>query len=124
MSAALIEPVADAPATSSLRSIAGHGAWTMLAYAASGGSAFGISIMLARSLGPSTWGRYSYYLWLLRLLPLLIAFGVPNALTKTVAERLARGERGQARRLLEFAIRAHALLIAVGAGAGAIVLWR
>ena len=90
-----------------IRQLARSGAWSMVAYAAIAGSTFVVSIMLGRALGPDTFGRYSFYLWFLRTLPVFAAIGFPEALAKLVPERVGAGATGRARGLVRLAVVAH-----------------
>lgn len=108
-----LDAVAD-EGVETLRQAARSGLWTVLAYASGAGSAFLISIIVGRALGPSSLGRYSYYMWVLRVAPAIVALGVPLALSKTVAEKIAIGALAEARGLYRFAVKAH-LIIAVPA---------
>jgi O-antigen/teichoic acid export membrane protein len=112
------EPQGGLPEEDMLRRVAGSGAWTVVGYVASAGSAFGISVLLARAFGPSAWGRYSYYLWILSVLPSVLALGVPNALAKTLAELLGRGEDDQARGLFRLAAWFHVLMLPIPMAVG------
>jgi O-antigen/teichoic acid export membrane protein len=55
------------------------------------------SAIVARSLGPSNMGTYSYLLWITGVLVALCHFGLPTALTKFVAEALGRRSKTEAR---------------------------
>jgi O-antigen/teichoic acid export membrane protein len=55
------------------------------------------SAIIARSLGPSNMGTYSYLLWITGILVALCHFGLPTALTKFVAEALGEGKTADAR---------------------------
>lgn len=109
-SSAPTEPVATV-----LRRLGGSGMWSIVAYACTAGSTFAVSIILARSFETSTFGRYSYHLWLLRTLPMLLALGVPAAVSKLSAELLGAGDRAAAAGVLRLARRLHRnLLVGVG----------
>lgn len=114
-------PARDA-ATGVVRRAAQGGLWSLLAYAGEGGSLFAVSVILGRALGPSSFGRYSFYLWLFRMLPTLLALGVPAALAKMVPEALGAGDGGTARGYVHLAYRFHAALLVVPAGIAAVVL--
>lgn len=62
------------------------------------------AVVLARTLGPTQMGVYSYLLWLVAVLLAPACFGIPSTLTKYIAASMGRGELpialGLARRLL------------------------
>ena len=110
--------VVGADGLESLAQAARSGLWSVLAYAAGAGAAFIISIVVGRALGPSALGRYSYFMWVLRVAPTVVALGVPLALSKVVAEKVATGAHDQAWGLFRFVVRAHVLLLVPVAGVG------
>src|SRR5215467_365499 len=57
------------------------------------------SAMMARTLGPSNAGLYSYAMWLVGTLGVLANIGLPVALTKYVSEYIGRGDTVTAARL-------------------------
>lgn len=97
--------------------------WALAGYLASTGSAFAVSIVIARTLGPASFGAYAYYLWVLRLVPGLLALGIPYALSKHVSERLGAGDSAGARGLVTLALRAHLLLIGLPVLAAGLMAW-
>lgn len=105
----------DAGASDAVGRIARSGVWTLFAHAAMAGSAFLVSIIVGRTLGRTGLGNYSFQVWLLRLVPTLLALGIPSALTRMAAEKLGSDEPGQAKGLFRLAIRAHAVLFPVPA---------
>lgn len=105
-----------------LRRLAGHGFWTVLAYVATAGSAFLVSVMLGRALGPDTFGRFSFALWLLRTVPGLLALGIPAALAKMAAERLGSDAPEAAKGFLRLSIRLHVGLMAAATAVGIAVM--
>lgn len=98
------------------------GLWSVVAYAGEGGSLFAVSIILARSLGPVNFGSYSFYLWLFRMLPTLLALGVPAALARMVPEALGAGEGATAKGFVRLALRFHAAALFVPVAIAAAVL--
>ncbi|MFQ6077943.1 MAG: flippase [Thermodesulfobacteriota bacterium] len=64
------------------------------------------TIVLARMLGPFEFGRYSYLMWLIGVLALLASCGLPNTVTRYVAEYQGKDQPDTARliyrRLLKF----------------------
>lgn len=99
------------PAPSGLRRLLSDGLWSVLAYASTAGSAFIVSVLLARAFGPDEFGRYSYSLWLLRTLPVLLTLGIPAAVSKLAAEHVGAGDRPAAAGVVRLAHRVHAALI-------------
>ncbi len=99
------------------------GAWSVVAHLTTAASAFAVSIVVARQLGTAEFGNYSYYLWLARLLAILLAFGIPNTLSKFVAERLGAGDDGGAEAVLGLAARFHLLLLPAAGGVAAVATW-
>lgn len=113
-------PSADAAGAAVARVVRG-GLWSLAAYAGEGGSLFAVSVILGRSLGPASFGRYSFFLWLFRMLPTLLALGVPVALAKMVPEALGAGDGSLARGYVRLAARFHAVLLVVPLGIAATV---
>ena len=56
-----------------------------------------ISILMARALGPTALGHYSYWFWVVGILPGLFGFGLWPAALKFSAELLGRDQPGLAR---------------------------
>src|SRR5207244_316960 len=76
------------------------------ALAAAGlGSGLVMSIVLARGLGPSLMGDYSYLLWALRVLTAIATLGWALATVRYTAEAHARGERERAWGFVRFFMR-------------------
>ena len=106
-----------------VRRVARFGMWSVVGHVATAAAAFGVSIIVARSLGPDAFGRYSYFLWLLRFVPVVLALGVPMALTKLVAEQLGAGDEHRAAAFARYGLRWHVLLAPIaGALTGVVVL--
>lgn len=118
-----LEPVHPSSPQLVLGRIARSGLWSLLAHVFAAGSAFGISVIVGRALGPGALGRYSYYLWILRLVPYLLALGIPAAITKIVAERLGAGEQQKAQGAFRLGLRFHLLLLPVVAALTAWTVW-
>lgn len=115
-------PPPDVGAT--VGALARSAGWSAIAHVAVAASAFAVSVLLGRVLTPETFGRSSYYLWILRTLPVILALGVPSALGKFLAEKIGAGAGGEARGLARLAIRGHATAAAVTTAfaAGAVAL--
>lgn len=93
--------------------IARAGLWSVLAHGFGAGSVFLVSIVIGRALGPAELGRYSYYMWILRIAPVLIGIGIPTAITRLVSEKDGAGQLGQARSLFLLVRRFHLVLILI-----------
>jgi O-antigen/teichoic acid export membrane protein len=75
------------------------------------------SVVIARWLGPLLMGEYSYWMWIVAVLPMFFGFGLPQATLKFAAQLLAGGERDLAasvvRALLKISV---AVSVALAAG--------
>ena len=69
------------------------------------GSGLVMSIVLARGLGPSLMGDYSYLLWALRMLTAIATLGWALATVRYTAEAYASGERERAWGFVRFFLR-------------------
>lgn len=67
------------------------------------------AVMLARALGPTMMGAYSFFLVLVALLLAPACFGIPSTLTKYIAAALGRGELPTALGLTRWLIRVQVL---------------
>ena len=65
--------------------------------------------VLARALGPTKMGVYSYLVWLVALLMVPACFGIPSTLTKYIAASMGRNEIPTALGLTRRLVRAQAL---------------
>ena len=87
------------------------------------GSGLVMSIVLARGLGPSLMGDYSYLLWALRVLTAIATLGWALATVRYTAEAYARGERERAWGFVRFFMRRQLVTtVLVVAGLMAVVL--
>src|SRR5262249_20083726 len=87
------------------------------------GSGLVMSIVLARGLGPSLMGDYSYLLWALRMLTAIATLGWALATARYTAEACATGDRARAWGFVRFFLRRQFVPPAVVvAGVMAIVL--
>lgn len=114
--------VGDGAVTAVLARITRSGAWSIIAHGAGAAGAFAATVVVGRVLGPADLGRYSVALWVLTVVPVLIALGMPTALTKFTAEGIGEGgTRG--RGALRFVLNAHVAVSAlVGVVVGAVAL--
>lgn len=111
MSSDALDPGGQARASQSVGRVARSGMWSLLGYSISAGSALAVSVLVARSLGAEAFGRFAFFMWLLKLLPTLIAFGVPRALTRLIAEHTGAGHAGRAHALVRLVVRFHGALV-------------
>ena len=87
------------------------------------GSGLLMSIVLARGLGPSLMGDYSYLLWALRMLTAIATLGWALATARYTAEAYAMGDRARAWGFVQFFLRRQLLTtVIVVAGIMGIVL--
>jgi exosortase len=64
-----------------------------------------MSVVLARGLGPTAMGDYSYLLWVVRVLTAVATLGFALAATRYTADALARGDRQRAGAYLGYFVR-------------------
>ncbi len=110
-------------------SLAKNSLLNFLSQIVSAGTALATSILVARSLGPEGAGIYSYLFWLLSLIATVSTLGLPNALTKYIAQYRENGQPQLARlvagRILRLGIAiavAASLIVAVAALTGLLPL--
>jgi O-antigen/teichoic acid export membrane protein len=77
------------------------------------GSGLLMSIVLARGLGPSLMGDYSYLLWALRILTAIAALGWPLATARYTADACAREQQARAWGFVQFFLRRQLVTTAV-----------
>ncbi|MDP9360681.1 MAG: oligosaccharide flippase family protein [Acidobacteriota bacterium] len=68
-------------------------------------TAVALSVIMARNLGPSGMGLYSYVAWIIGLLTVLATLGLPDTITKYVSELRERGHLASARAITVRTIR-------------------
>ena len=88
------------------------------------GSGLLMSIVLARGLGPSLMGDYSYLLWALRILTAIAALGWPLATARYTADAWANGQRDRAWGFVQFFLRRQIITTVVVVGALMVVILR
>lgn len=99
--------------------------WSVVTGLISTVSGLASSILIARSLGPSLTGDYSYWMWIIAVLPMFFGFGLSQAALKFGAALLARGDRDQAATVVRALLR-RAVAVSVVVAAGFLVgcvLW-
>jgi len=60
--------------------------WNLLLFASQGVTGIVTSILIARYLGPELMGEYSYIIWLVGAIALVISLGLPYTITKFLSE--------------------------------------
>lgn len=99
------------------------GFWSVLSYLAVAVSTFGVGVVVARALGAEDFGEFSYYQWIVRVVPEVLALGVPLTFTRLVAEELATGREERGRGLLSYGTGVHGLLAPIAASVAAVAVW-
>lgn len=79
------------------------------------------SIVVARSLGPILMGEYSYWMWVVAVLPMFFGVGLSQATLKFAAALLAGGQRDLAASLVRALLKI-ALMIAVTVATGLLLV--
>lgn len=100
------------------------GLWSVLAHLSTAGAVFLTSVLIGRAVGPAELGRYSFFVWIVRLVPTIVAFGVPTALTRMVSEKEGEGAPHLAAALFRTALRLHLVLVPVPAIATGVLIWK
>jgi O-antigen/teichoic acid export membrane protein len=80
-------------------------------------SGLAMSVVLARGLGPSLMGDFSFVLWAFRTLEAVASLGLPLALVRYSADALARGEPALARGILGVLLRWQLVSVSIVAAA-------
>ena len=73
--------------------------WNLFLFVSQGVTGIAMSILIARYLGPELMGEYSYVIWLIGIIALVISLGLPNTITKFLSE-LIGGEHKEHARIL------------------------
>ncbi|MEN6450741.1 MAG: oligosaccharide flippase family protein, partial [Thermoguttaceae bacterium] len=84
----------------------------------------GVQVVLARLLGSEGLGLIAYFLWLIETGVLLAGLGLPNSLTRYLAELLGRGESEQAAALARWIHLRYLSITAVGAAMLGVLYYR
>lgn len=124
---ALTDPFIDpsgslASGDASMSRIARSGLWSILAHIVAAGSILIVSIIIGRTLGPADLGHYTFHVWMLRVVPTVLALGVPTALTKFVSEKEGAGAIGEAATLFTLVRRFHVIALAAPAAVIAVAV--
>lgn len=110
--------------TGDLDRMARGGMWSVLAHLSTAGAVFLTSVLIGRAVGPQALGQFSFFVWILRLAPTVIAIGVPTAITRMVSEKEGQGAPGLALALFRAAVRLHLMLVPVPALVIGALVWR
>lgn len=122
-----LQPDADVRAEADDRNvgrIARSGVWSVLAAGSTAAAAFLVSIIVGRSLGPAALGEYSVVVMVLRLVPNVLAVGIPAAITRFVAEKEGAGQDAATRGVFHLGRRIHLIGFPVPAALVALWLWQ
>jgi O-antigen/teichoic acid export membrane protein len=77
------------------------------------GRAFALSVIIARALGPSLQGLYSFLITAVVVLVQLVTLGFPNTIIRFVSQRMALNDREGASAILSYVIRRELLLATI-----------
>jgi len=113
---------ASEAAAGSVGRLTRFGAWSIVAYAAKAGAAFAVSIVVARGLGADSLGRYSYQIWIMSLVPVLMALGVPIALNRVLPDKFGAGDADGALAIFRWVRRIHVVALGLPAAVAAFLL--
>ncbi len=70
--------------------------WNLILFVIQGVTGLVMSILVARYLGPELMGEYSYVIWLIGVISLVICLGLPNAITKFLSELIGSEDKAHA----------------------------
>jgi len=70
--------------------------WNLILFVIQGVTGLAMSILIARYLGPELMGEYSYVIWLIGIISLVISLGLPNAITKFLSELMGSEDKAHA----------------------------
>ncbi|HUS61398.1 MAG TPA: oligosaccharide flippase family protein, partial [Acidimicrobiales bacterium] len=104
--------------------VARSGVWLILAHIATAGAAFVVSVVVARRLGTAEFGRYSFFFFLVSVIPTLVALGIPPSIARTLPERIGAGDHAGAFAVFRYAIRRHAWFLPPAVVGAAVVSFR
>lgn len=104
--------------------VARSGVWLIFAHVATAGAAFVVSVVVARRLGTASFGRYSFFFFLVTVIPSLVAFGIPASIARVLPERIGAGDEPGAFALFRHAIRRHAWFLPPAVAVGVVISLR
>ncbi|MBK5911240.1 hypothetical protein CCR85_07000 [Rhodothalassium salexigens] len=99
------------------------GAWSLVLKAGNLLLGLGLSVALARLMGPTAYGHYAFALAIVMMLALLARLGLPALTLRETAQALARGNGGHYRGIWRWALVAVGVLSGIAAaGAGLVAV--
>ncbi len=88
--------------------------WNVVASIASLIGRLGSVIILARLLGPTGMGQVAYMIWIAEIIRLLTSLGLPNGISRYLAELYGQGQAEQAKGLIKWAFQRNFGLVLLG----------
>lgn len=70
--------------------------WNLILFASQGVTGVFTSILVARYLGPEKMGEYSFIIWLIGVMVIMVGIGFPNTITKFISELIGSGDKESA----------------------------
>ena len=70
--------------------------WNLILFVCQGLNGVVTSILLARYLGPELMGEYSFIIWIIGVVVILVGIGLPNAVTKFISELIGSKDKESA----------------------------
>lgn len=101
------EPAEDLRSASWVGRVLRQGGWTAIGYGLTAGVGLAISVIAARRLGPGGFGAYSYFIWVMRLVAIVGALGIPYAMSKFLPEFLGANDASRAKASFRWVLRIH-----------------
>ncbi len=81
-----------------------------------------VTVLLSRSLNPSEFGSYTYAIFLIGAIDILLSLGAPAAVTRFVAEAAGRGDRSAAVRLVRSSYAVRLAICGITAAIGIVLM--
>src|SRR4051794_4111064 len=110
------------PSTANTRTITRNSFWYGLEMVAGTIAVFGISIPMARVLGPQKIGYFNYIGWLTAITGVVGSAGIPLMTQKYMAEYLGKGETGIVRTIYTSTLRLQVMIAAAMTALGVLAL--
>lgn len=114
--------LADAPTGTKAQAIAAHSLWFLLDSVVLTLVTFGVSVVVARAIGPTELGYFNYIGWLTNISRLIGSLGIPITTRKYMAESLGKGEHGIARAIYQHTAMRQTSVALVITAIGAVVI--
>ncbi|MBW2183998.1 MAG: flippase [Deltaproteobacteria bacterium] len=70
-----------------------NSSWNLILFISQGLAGVFASILIARYLGPTLMGEYSFIIWLVGIMVILAGMGLPNTITKFISELTGSGNK-------------------------------